>query len=116
MRILSFVFLFILAVNISAQTTDPFTQGTKQFSAGRFDEALKTYKAALGTAERKYVGKEYLARLHYNIGLCYFHLDRFEAATNEFKSAILLKADYVRAHNALGKVESRRSSLRAKVD
>jgi tetratricopeptide (TPR) repeat protein len=106
MRILSFVFLFIFAVNISAQSTkvdDLFTQGTKHVNAGRFDEALTTYTAALATAENKYAGKEYLARLHYNIGVCYFHLDRFEAAANEFKSAILLKADYVRAHDALGK-------------
>jgi len=111
MRILSFVFLFIFAVNISAQSTkvdDLFTQGTVQIHSGHFDAALTTYKSALATAEKRYAGKEYLARLHYNIGLCYFHLDRFEAAATEFKSAILLKADYGRAHEALGMVDSRR--------
>ena len=116
MRILSFVFLLIFAVNVSAQTTDPFIQGTKQINAGRFDDALTTYKTALVTAERRYAGKEYLARLHYNIGVCYFHLDRFEAAANAFKNAVLLKTDYVRAHDALEKVDARRSSLRAKVE
>ena len=117
MRILSFVFLFIFAVNISAQSTkvdDFFAQGTKQINSGQFDDALTTYKGALATAEKKYAGKEYLARLHYNIGVCYFHLDRFEAAENEFKSAILLKADYALAHDALGMVDSRRSNLKAK--
>jgi len=110
MRVLSFVFLFIFAVSISAQSTkvdDLFTQGTKQINAGRFDDALTTYKSALATAEKQYAGKEYLARLHYNIGVCYFHLDRFEAAANEFKSAVLLKTDYSQAFTALRKAKSR---------
>jgi tetratricopeptide (TPR) repeat protein len=110
MRLLSFVFLFIFAVSISAQSTkvdDLFTQGTKQINAGRFDDALTTYKSALATAEKQYAGKEYLARLHYNIGVCYFHLDRFEAAANEFKSAVLLKTDYSQAFTALRKAKSR---------
>jgi tetratricopeptide (TPR) repeat protein len=123
MRILSFVFLFIFAVNISAQSSkvdELFTQGTKQVNAGRFDDALATYKTALATAEKRYAGKVYLARLHYNIGVCYFHLDRFEAAANEFKSAVLLKTDYARAHDALTMVDARRSTGKetktAKVD
>ena len=110
MRVLSFVFLFIFAVSISAQSTkvdDLFTQGTKQINAGRFDDALTTYKSALATAEKQYAGKDYLARLHYNIGVCYFHLDRFEAAANEFKSAVLLKTDYSQAFTALRKAKSR---------
>ena len=110
MRILSFVFLFIFAVNISAQSTkvdDLFTQGSGQINSGRFDEALTTYKTALAAAEKKYAGKGYLARLHYNIGVCYFHLDRFEAAANEFKNAVLLKTDYSQAYSALDKARAR---------
>jgi len=116
MRLLSFVFLFIFAVSISAQSTkvdDLFTQGTKQINAGRFDDALTTYKSALATAEKQYAGKDYLARLHYNIGVCYFHLDRFEAAANEFKSAVLLKTDYSQAFTALRKAKSRADSTTA---
>ena len=100
MRILSFVFLFIFAVNISAQTMkvdDLFTLGTKQINAGRFDDALTTYKTALATAENKYAGKEYLARLHYNIGLCYFHLDRFDARRHQTAHKFSL---HVGRHNA----------------
>ena len=110
MRILSFVFLFIFAVNISAQSTkvgDLFTQGNQQINSRRFDEALTTYRNALVTAEKRYAGKEYLARLHYNIGVCYFHLDRFDAAANEFKSAVLLKTDYSQAYFALDKARAR---------
>lgn len=110
MRILSFVFLFIFAANISAQSSkvdDLFTQGTRQVNAGKFDDALTTYKTALVLAETKYVGKQYLARLHYNIGVCYFHLDRFAPAENEFKSALLLKTDYTQAYVALEKTKDR---------
>ena len=116
MHILSFVFLFVFTVNISAQLTtvdDRFAQGAKQISAGKFEDALTTYRSALAAAEKQYAGKEYLARLHYNVGVCYFHLDRFDAATNEFKSAVLLKPDYSQAFVALRKVKSRVDSTAA---
>ena len=110
MKVLSFVFVFVFAVSISAQSTkfdDLFSEGTRHANAGRFDAALKSYKSALTVAETKYSGKEYRARLHYNIGVCYFHLDRFEAAANEFKSAVLLKTDYTQAYSALDKAKAR---------
>src|SRR5688572_24407741 len=113
MRILSFVFLFIFAVNISAQSTkvdDLFSEGTRNANAGRFDAALKNYKTALAVAENKYAGNESRARLHYNIGVCYFHLDQFKLAENEFKSAVLLKTDYSQAHFALDKARTRTAS------
>ena len=116
MRILSFVFLFIFAVNISAQSTkvdDLFSEGTRLANAGRFDAALKSYKSALTVAETKYAGKEYRARLHYNIGVCYFQLDQFKLAENEFKSAVLLKTDYSQAHFALDKLRTRERGLDA---
>lgn len=111
MRILSFVFLFVFALNISAQSTKVDTllsEGTRHANAGRFDAALKSYKTALSVAETKYAGNEYRARLHYNIGVCYFQLGQFKFAENEFKSAVLLKTDFARAHYALGMAEARR--------
>jgi len=114
MRILSFVFLFVFAVSISAQSTkfdDLFSEGTRHANAGRFDAALKSYKSALTVAETKYAGKEYRARLHYNIGVCYFQLDQFKLAENEFKSAVLLKTDYSQAHFALDKLRTRARDL-----
>lgn len=111
MRFFSFVFLFILSLNVAAQSptvSNLFSEGTRHANAGRFDEALKNYKTALFTAENEYLGAGYRARLHYNIGVCYFRTDRFDSAANHFKFAILLKTDYARAHYALGMAKIRK--------
>ena len=113
MTVLSFVFLLVFAFNVTAQTatTDRlFADGSSYANAGDFDAALKTYKAALAAAEKKYAGKESLARLHYNIGLCYFQLNRFDEAANEFKTAMLLKTDYSQAYVALNAAKARARS------
>ncbi len=111
MRFFSFVFLFIFGLNVAAQSpivNKLFSEGTRQANAGRFDDALKSYKTALFTSENEYLGAGYRARLHYNIGVCYFRTDRFDVAANHFKSAILLKSDYALAHYALGMAKVRK--------
>jgi tetratricopeptide (TPR) repeat protein len=110
MRYLSFVFVFIFTVNIAAQSpavSNLFANGAKEAGAGRYGEALKSYKTALFAAENEYLDANYRARLHYNVGVCYFRLDEFKPAKNHFKSAILLKHDYSRAHYALGMARMR---------
>ena len=110
MKVLSFVLLFIFFWNVNAQTPAVeklSAEGTSYAKAGRFHSALESYKAALAAAERTYVGKESRARLHYNIGLCYFRLERFEPAANEFKRAMLLKTDYAAAYFALDQAKTR---------
>jgi tetratricopeptide (TPR) repeat protein len=111
MLYLSFVFLIILSVNTAAQSpavSKLFSDGTRQANQARFDEALNSYKTALFRAEEEYVGKGYRARLHYNIGVCLFHLDRYQEATEHFKQSILLDQAYTRAHYALGMAETRK--------
>ena len=115
MKVLSFVFLLIFAVGISAQTPSAerlYSEAAQHVSDGRFDTALTSYKAALAAAESRYAAKDYRALLRYNIGVCYFHLDRFELAAKEFKSALLLKTDYARAYAALeiAEKQSRKAS------
>lgn len=116
MRFMSFVFLLIFSLNVAAQSpavSKLFADGTKHANAGRFEEALKSYKTALFAAENEYVGSNYLARLRYNIGVCHFRLERFDLAANEFKHAILLQKDYVRAHYALGMAQTRKRQWKA---
>src|SRR5688572_14191982 len=111
MKVLSFVFLFIFAWGVNAQTPavdELLSEGAKHVTGGRFDSALITYKKALAVAEKRYAGKESRARLHYNIGLCYFRLDHFGPATNEFKRAMLLAPDYAPAYFALNQAKTRR--------
>jgi len=116
MRFFSFVFLFIFSLNIAAQSpavSNLFKEGTRAANAGQFEQALKSYKTALFAAENEYVTDAYRAQLRYNIGVCYFRTDRYELAANEFRSAILLKKDYARAHYALGMAESRRRNWKS---
>src|SRR5215210_428242 len=103
--LLSFVFLFVFGLGASAQSSsvgDLFSEGARQVNAGQFNAALTSYKSALSAAENKHTDKDFRARLQYNIGVCYFHLDRFDLAADHFKHAVLLKTDYALAYYALG--------------
>jgi Flp pilus assembly protein TadD len=116
MRFFSFIFVLIFSLNIAGQSptvSKLFSDGTNHANAERFDEALKSYKTALFLSENEYLGADYRARLHYNIGVCYFRTDRFDLATDHFKSAILLKTDYPRAHYALGMAKLRQRNWKA---
>lgn len=114
--LLSFVFLFVFGLGVLGQSpkvTDRFSEGAEQVNAGRFDAAITTYKTALAVAENKYANKDYRARLYYNIGVCYFHLDRFGLAADHFKHAVLLKTDYSLAYHALDMTKLRTQQLKA---
>jgi Flp pilus assembly protein TadD len=118
MRVLLFTFVLIFSISASAQSptvTNLFSEGPKQANAERFDDALKNFKTALFMAENEYLGAAYRAHVHYNIGVCYFRLSRFDAAIDHFKAALLLKADYTRAHYALGMAEMRKRNSVAAV-
>ena len=116
MRFVSFIFVLIFSISITAQSpivSKLFADGTEQANAGRFDEALKSYKTAVFVSEKEYVQASYRAQLQYNIGVCYFRTDRFDLASDHFKSAILLKTDYARAHYALGMAKTRKRQWKA---
>jgi tetratricopeptide (TPR) repeat protein len=112
--LLSFALLFVLVLNVSAQSAsaDILSEGARLLRTGQFDEALETYRTALTAAENKYADKDYRARLHYNVGVCYLHLDEFDLAADHFKRAILLKTDYSLAYYALGVAKVQAHKLR----
>ena len=116
MKVLLFVFLFICSLSVSAQppaVDDLFSEGTRHANAGRYEDALQSYKSALLVAENEHAGKAYRARLLYNIGLCYFRLDRFDRAEDQFKHAILLQTDYTNAYHALAAAKIRAQQSKA---
>lgn len=119
MRYLSFVFLLILSINAAAQSpavSRLFSEGTKSAGQERFTDALESYKRALSLAENEYLDAGYRARLRFNIGVCYFRLEKFDPAIQEFKAALLLKKDYARAHYALGMAETRKRDWKKAAD
>ena len=116
MRIFSFVFLLVFGLNVAAQSPtvkNLFAEGTRYANAGRFDDALRNFEPALFMAENEYLGDGYRARLHYNLGVCHFRMDRFQLAVDQLKSALLLKPDYTRAHYARGMAELRKREWKA---
>ena len=115
MRYLLFVFLFVLSLNVSAQSprvSEQFSEGSKNASQEKFSDALKNYQSALGLAENERLDTNYRARLRFNIGVCYFRLKQFDQAVEQFKHALILKSDYATAHDALNVAEARRRELR----
>ncbi len=114
MRTLSFIFVLVFAVGISAQSTlvrQPFRTGTKFAKAGKFEKALSSYLAAVEAAKSETVSDEFLAKLHYNIGVCEYRLDRAGKAVKELEQAVELTTGlYPRAFYALGMAESARKN------
>ncbi|HKP69212.1 MAG TPA: tetratricopeptide repeat protein [Pyrinomonadaceae bacterium] len=115
MRYLLFVFLFVLSLNVSAQSprvSEQFSEGSKNASQEKFSDALKNYQSALGLAENERLDTNYRARLRFNIGVCYFRLKQFDQAVEQFKHALILKSDYATAHDALNVAAARRREVK----
>jgi len=113
MRTLSVIFVLLFAISVSAQlsVTRSFNEGTRLASIGEFEKALSSYRAALNDAERIRSGHDFLAKLHYNLGVCEYQLNRPERAVAEFHLAIEMRAgNYSPAFYALGMAESAREN------
>lgn len=95
--------LFILVLVFSASAQDHFTEATRFALEGRYDKALVNYRAS----QNQIKDADASARVHYNIGVCLYQLERLTEAEPELKEAIRLKADrYQQAWYALGMVHA----------
>jgi Flp pilus assembly protein TadD len=95
--------LFILVLVFSVSAQDHFAEGTILAFNGQYEKALVNYRAAQNQAK----DAESSARVHYNIGVCLYQLDRPADAVPELKEAIRLKGDrYQQAWYALGMAEA----------
>ena len=76
-------------------------------------KALASYLAASEAANTEHLDSDFLAKLHYNIGVCEYRLDHPEQAVKELEQAVTLTngAAYPRAFYALGMAESSREEL-----
>lgn len=114
MRILALIFVLALSIGVSAQSYSvrrPFTEGTRLAKAGEFEKALASYLAASNAANKEHLDGNFLAKLHYNIGVCEYRLDRPEQAIKELERAVsLTNGAYPRAFYALGMAESAREN------
>ena len=110
MRLISFVFIicFAFTLTVSAQTESAqqfFKDGMQAASAQDFQTALEFYKKAAATNFSN--TKTFSAKIHYNIGVCYYQLNRNLEAIEAFTNAINLSGRaYQKAFYALGMAET----------
>lgn len=114
MRMWSLIFVLAFAVSVSAQPRRvmlQLDQATKLAKNGEFEKAVSRYREALDRSESDRLDSDHLAQLHYNIGVCEYHLNHPERAVAELKVAIKLKGgNYSKAFYALGMAESARAN------
>ncbi len=108
MRILFFI-LVVFAFSATAQT--PFVKqiyerATAAAQAKQFDAAIADYRKILLLAEAERQNDDFLARIHFNIGTCFYHRRQTGEAATEFTEAIKLsRRTYQKAFYALGMAE-----------
>jgi Flp pilus assembly protein TadD len=112
MRILSFIFILGFGITVSAQDTPlvkrAFADGTKLAQNAQYEPALENYRRAIVFSESEKIEKDFLARIHFNAGVCLFHLRRNNEAIAEFDQAINLSGGaYQKAFYALGMAQTK---------
>ncbi|MBC7898893.1 MAG: tetratricopeptide repeat protein [Saprospiraceae bacterium] len=112
MRILSFVCMLFFAMGVSAQSPAAersFDDGMKSATSGEFEKALESYRSALMAGGE--LSPRFTSKLHFNIGVCLYRLDRSAEAIPRFREAIRLrKGNYQKAAYALGMAEFERKN------
>lgn len=101
--LLIFILLILSSASVPAQTAkQSFKKATQAVKAGNYEQALALYQKALETADSN-ASISFLARIHYNLGVCFFHSNQPEKAVKEYERAIELSGgSYHRAFRALG--------------
>ena len=102
----SLFFIMVLAFSAFAQTpfvSQNFEAGNVAARQGRYESAIEKYRAALLQAETTRLSDEFAAKIHFNIGVCLYHLQRTEEAVVEYTEAVNLSGrKYQKAFYALG--------------
>ncbi|HLM03102.1 MAG TPA: tetratricopeptide repeat protein [Pyrinomonadaceae bacterium] len=110
MRKLSFLFIivFALVANVAAQSVkQSFEEGARAANNAEYERALENFRKAILYTENEKTGDDFRARIHFNAGVCLFHLKQNAAAVEQFERAIALsRRSYQRAFYALGMAQS----------
>lgn len=93
--------IFTLTASAFAQTSSDklvFDEATIHAREGRYPEALEKFRGLLSSVKKA----ELAAKVHFNIGVCLYHLGQFENAVNEYQAAITADRAYQKAFYTLG--------------
>ncbi|MDQ3749322.1 MAG: tetratricopeptide repeat protein [Acidobacteriota bacterium] len=120
MRILSLFLTVVLAVSVSAQTplvSQTFDEGTRMARAGNYENAIENYRRAILLAKAETVTDDFLAKVHFNIGVCLYNLKQTAQAVEKFTEATKLsRRNYQKAFYALGMAHSELKNRRQAAD
>lgn len=106
---LVFTFTFTLDLPAAAQTPalkKIFAEGVEKARRGDFENASANFRRALLAAKIEKTGDAFLAKIHFNLGVCLYRLKLPEKSVAEFTEAIKLsRREYRQAFYALGMAE-----------
>lgn len=111
-RIFLSIFVILTALNLSASaqsftTRQMFEKAIETANAGKFETALSMFKDSLALAKIDEADDDFRAKVHFNIGVCFYRLKQNEKAVVEFEEAIkLARRDYEKAFYALGMAQA----------
>ncbi len=117
MRILSIIFSIVLTMSVSAQTPlfkQEFDEGTKKGQTENYENAIENYKKALILSQLEQSENDFGARIHFNLGVCFFHLQRNDEAFKELTEAIKFsQGKYQKAFYVIGMVQGKLGNWQA---
>jgi Flp pilus assembly protein TadD len=115
MRVLFFV-LVIFVLSLAAQTPNvkkAFDAGTQNARGGQFETAIENYRRTLLLAGIERPNDDFLARVHFNLGVCFYRLKQAEKAAAQFSEAVKLSGrTYQKAFYALAMVQKDLGNLK----
>lgn len=86
----------------SLETAQYFDYGIRSMEKSQHEKALEYFNKSLRSAERSQTSPNFRAKIHYNIGVCLYRLDRFADAVGHYDKAITLSdSSYPKASYAL---------------
>ena len=106
-RIIFSAFFIATAFIFSAQAQTPlvrqtFDNGRRDAAEGKFETALGKFRTSLALAASEDAPRRFVARLHFNIGVCLYQLKEQAKAAAEFERATALDPAYEKSFYALG--------------
>ena len=83
-NILAICFLFVASLSGLAQNEELFKKGIDSYNEGRYSEAISYYETILKN-------KEHSAALYFNLGNCYYKMNRIAPSIYYYEKALLLE-------------------------
>jgi len=106
MRVFLIVIVFLSSISIYGQSQrawQVFEIGMKASQASDHKNALGAFQKTLRVIDREGSTDVFASKVHYNLGVSYYHLRQHAEAVVEYEKAILLAGrNYERAYYALG--------------